>query len=165
MLFEERLLSARRNRGMSQEALAEKIGVSRQAVSKWETGDAQPDYAKLVALADALEISLDYLCGRDKVPAQDLEISVVQAPPKKRKVWPWLAGILAALILVGAGVLIGWSLSDNAVKKPMELPEEFFVKDVSFTYVEGEGLHYQFTPSVAGNGYTYYITFGSDGFD
>ena len=46
----------------------EQIGYSDKTVSKWETGDAMPDLNKLLALADALEISLDVLCGREGFP-------------------------------------------------------------------------------------------------
>ena len=64
MEFRDMLVKARKEKGYNQEELAERIGVSRQAVSKWETGDAQPALAQLIALADALNISLDVLCGR-----------------------------------------------------------------------------------------------------
>lgn len=70
MTFSETLTSARKRRGWSQEELAARVQVSRQAVSKWETGDAMPDLAKLLALADALELSLDVLCGRVPPGAQ-----------------------------------------------------------------------------------------------
>ena len=70
MEFREMLLQTRKAKGWSQEDLAEKIQISRQAVSKWETGDAMPDLPKLLALADALDISLDALCGRE-YPAAD----------------------------------------------------------------------------------------------
>ena len=65
MEFSHQLLQARKRRGLSQLELAEQIGVSRQAVSKWETGEAAPDLVKLLALAEALGISLDQLCGRE----------------------------------------------------------------------------------------------------
>lgn len=163
MSFEERLLEIRKSRGMSQEVLAEKIGVSRQAVSKWETGEALPDYAKLIALADALEVSLDYLCGRETQTANKPE-PAVEASEKKRSGWVTVVAIIAVLIVGIVGLLVA-NLSDHAVEEPQrKLPEEFFVKDVSFNYVEGEGLHFQFVPSVTGNGYTYLLqTIWSDG--
>ena len=49
--------------GLSQEKLAEQVGVSRQAVSKWELDDAVPDTDKLVPLARALGLSVDVLLG------------------------------------------------------------------------------------------------------
>ena len=69
MTFSQRLSQARKARGMNQETLAHQVGVSRQAVSKWETGDALPDLPRLLALADALELPLDDLCaGNSLVP-------------------------------------------------------------------------------------------------
>lgn len=62
-----RLASLRKEKGYSQEELAEKLGVSRQAVSKWENGEASPDTANLIALAELYDISLDELVG--KAPA------------------------------------------------------------------------------------------------
>lgn len=69
MTFSQCLSQARKTRGMSQEALAHQVGVSRQAVSKWETGEALPDLPRLLAVADALELPLDDLCGRDLPPS------------------------------------------------------------------------------------------------
>ena len=65
MSFQENLIRARKARGMTQEELAAKRNVSRQAVSKWETGDSLPDLYKLAALADELGVSTDELCGRE----------------------------------------------------------------------------------------------------
>ena len=60
-VFSERLGALRRAKGMSQEDLAEKMGVSRQAVQKWESGASTPEIENLVRLGDFFEVSLDYL--------------------------------------------------------------------------------------------------------
>ena len=60
----KRLASLRKEKGYSQEDLAAKLGVSRQAVSKWENGEASPDTDNLIALADIYGISLDELVGK-----------------------------------------------------------------------------------------------------
>ena len=57
----QRLLEYRKNAGLSQEGLAERIGVSRQAVSKWECAEASPDTDNLIALAKVYGITLDEL--------------------------------------------------------------------------------------------------------
>ena len=57
----------RRERGMTQEALAERIGVSPQTVSKWETQATCPDVALLPVIADVFEVSIDALFGREAV--------------------------------------------------------------------------------------------------
>ncbi|MCK8060759.1 MULTISPECIES: helix-turn-helix domain-containing protein [unclassified Fusibacter] len=59
------LIELRKSRGYSQEALADKLGVSRQAVSKWERDEALPDIHNLSLLADVFNISIDELVGRD----------------------------------------------------------------------------------------------------
>ena len=61
MKLHEKIIIYRKKCGLSQETLAEKIGVSRQAVSKWETGDALPEITKLKALADCFGVTIDFL--------------------------------------------------------------------------------------------------------
>jgi len=59
--FGEKLRNHRKNLGMTQEEVAEKIGVSAQAVSKWEAGDCLPDLFNLKAITDLYKISADVL--------------------------------------------------------------------------------------------------------
>ena len=66
MELNQNISKIRKERGLSQEALAEKLSVSRQAVSKWETGEAVPELQKLIMLCDILGVSMDKLCGREK---------------------------------------------------------------------------------------------------
>ena len=68
MTLGERILHYRKCAGLSQEMLAERLGVSRQAVSKWELDDALPDTDKLVPLARALGVSVDELLGNAAAP-------------------------------------------------------------------------------------------------
>ena len=69
MTLGERLVRLRNQRGLSQDALAESLGVSRQSVSKWETDASVPELDKLVKLSDLFEISLDDLVrGRSVSP-------------------------------------------------------------------------------------------------
>ena len=65
MEFREQLMELRKQRGWSQEQLGAKIGVTRQTVSKWETGDTTPELAKLIELSSLFEISVDRLIGID----------------------------------------------------------------------------------------------------
>jgi len=57
----QRLAELRRERGFSQEGLAEQLGLSRQAVSKWERAESAPDMGNLIALADLYGVTLDEL--------------------------------------------------------------------------------------------------------
>ena len=61
MEFSEKLTILRRRAGLSQEQLADRLGVTRQSVSKWEGGAAVPELGKLVALADLFGVTLDDL--------------------------------------------------------------------------------------------------------
>lgn len=56
-----RLLNLRKQKGLSQEELADKLGVSRQTISKWETDQSLPDFDKILPLCDIFEISSDEL--------------------------------------------------------------------------------------------------------
>ena len=68
----QKIYQCRKKAGLSQEALAERLGVSRQAVSKWETDEAVPELSKLVALAHEFQVSTDWLLGEDKSEGEDL---------------------------------------------------------------------------------------------
>ena len=61
MMFSEKLIQLRRERGLSQEQLADQLGVTRQSVSKWESGAAMPELVKLVSLSEMFDVTLDYL--------------------------------------------------------------------------------------------------------
>ena len=69
MEFHNKLYNLRKQKGLSQEELANRLNVSRQTVSKWEVGDSTPDMEKLIAISDMFGISLDELV-MDKVPYQ-----------------------------------------------------------------------------------------------
>lgn len=70
MTLGEKITELRKKRGLSQEDLAITLGVSRQAVSKWELGDATPDTDKIIALADYFDVTTDWLL-RDIEPHQN----------------------------------------------------------------------------------------------
>ncbi len=61
MNISDRIQTLRKGRGISQEELADKIGVSRQAVSKWESGQSTPDIDKIILLSDYFDVTTDYL--------------------------------------------------------------------------------------------------------
>ena len=61
MTIGERILQLRKKRGLSQGALADHLDVSRQSVSKWETGRAIPDVDKIVKLSEFFQVTVDYL--------------------------------------------------------------------------------------------------------
>lgn len=117
MTLGQNIQTARKAKGMSQEALAEKIGVSRQALGKWEKDTALPGLDNLQALAAELGIGVDALLGaqaespaapavtldalRDLLAARDAE------EKRRRRLWGGAAG---AAFLVLAGLLAGTAL-------------------------------------------------------
>lgn len=64
VLFAEKIKSLRKQRGLTQAQLAKEVGLSQQAVGKWETGRSAPDQKMLQFLADYFSVSLDSLIGR-----------------------------------------------------------------------------------------------------
>ena len=75
-MFHDNLVQLRRENNLSQEELSEKLGVSRQTLSKWETGDSVPDIEKSKILADVFGVSLDELVNYEP------EVSGLGVPPR-----------------------------------------------------------------------------------
>ena len=71
MVFSEKLQILRKNKGLTQEELAEKLGVSRQAVAKWESGQVYPDIYNLIQISNLMNVSVDYL-----VKDQDCAVNI-----------------------------------------------------------------------------------------
>ena len=61
MILADKIIELRKKNGWSQEELAEKLHVSRQAVSKWEGAQSVPDLNKIISMADIFGVSTDYL--------------------------------------------------------------------------------------------------------
>lgn len=78
MTLSEKIYTCRRKQGLSQETLAEQLSVSRQAVSKWETGDAEPESGKLIALAQTFHVTVDWLLNGDDPSPEEPSIHMIQ---------------------------------------------------------------------------------------
>ena len=79
MEFNNKLYELRKQKGFSQEELANRLNVSRQTISKWEVGESTPDMENLVAISELFKISLDELV-LDKVPEEaDTSAQVVKS--------------------------------------------------------------------------------------
>lgn len=120
MKLSEKIYYCRKKAGKSQEELAALLGVSRQAVSKWETGDAEPEIGKLRLLSETFGVSVDWLLSEEEpqgapesaqaAPAQGGRADWVDALPgmlgRLFRRYGWLAGVYIAL--TGAGfALVG----------------------------------------------------------
>ena len=107
-----RLLGLRKERGLSQEDLAEKIGVSRQSVSKWERAEASPDTDNLIALAGIYGVSLDeLLLGGGGEPKQNGE-----SPPPLPEAADLLSPVPMSPILTGSEA--GTEPPDSGTRTP-----------------------------------------------
>ena len=78
MILADKIIDLRKKAGWSQEELAEKLGVSRQSVSKWEGAQSIPDMNKILQLSDLFGVSTDYLLkdsmeAAEPVPAEEAE--------------------------------------------------------------------------------------------
>ena len=82
-----RLVQQRKENGLSQEALAAKLGISRQAISKWERAEASPDTDNLIALAELYGMSLDALLNtaNDQYVLDGGETETAEAEKKVKK--------------------------------------------------------------------------------
>ena len=107
MQLQDKIFHLRKRSGLSQEALAEKIGVSRQAVSKWETGEAVPELSKLLLLARAFGVTTDYLLSEEYAAAEQFKANPAEESPQEKKAlsnYAWLIG--AAIIALGAVIIL-----------------------------------------------------------
>jgi len=123
MNMQEKILYLRKKAGYSQEALAEKLGVSRQAVSKWENGDAEPELSKIRSLTELFDVSIDWLLSEEE-PKDAVSVSIdksisqssfptwVEDAPgfigKLLKRYGWLFGLyisFTGLLFAGMGTL------------------------------------------------------------
>lgn len=117
----DRLVELRKQNKLSQEALAEKLGLSRQSISKWERAEASPDTDNLIALAELYGITLDQLLGNDEVkeepqpqPKQAKKsLSAKQIKGKNNLKKVPLLFLCAIAVYAGGGIILGafwWAL-------------------------------------------------------
>ena len=143
----KQIYELRKKANLSQEQLAEKVGVSRQTISKWELGETAPDIKQAQILSQIFNISLDELTGNDtkeviyeKVSNTEKLASLII---KIIKIWGII--ILACLIIAVVGIILfGYVREEGSVEF------ENNVEKVTFTEVVGEE--------------TYIITIASDGY-
>lgn len=143
----KQIYELRKKANLSQEQLAEKVGVSRQTISKWELGETAPDIKQAQVLSQVFSVSLDELTGNDTKEVIYEKVSNTEKLAgliiKVIKIWGII--ILTCLIVAVVGiVLFGFVRGEGSVEF------ENNVEKVTFTEVVGEE--------------TYIITIGSDGY-
>ena len=82
-MLKDNLVMLRNIHGFSQEAIAEKIGISRQAYAKWETGATVPDIEKCSLLADVYGTTIDSLTRTEPVEG----VGIIPPPPRGKNIW------------------------------------------------------------------------------
>ena len=83
MTLAEKIVSLRKAHGWSQEDFAEKLNVSRQAISRWENGTALPDAQNILQISKLFEVTTDYLLNEDY--ESDTDIPAVQTATKEKE--------------------------------------------------------------------------------
>ena len=134
----DRIAQYRRSQGLSQEELAEKLGISRQSVSKWERNESLPEADKLPLLARIFSVSVDQLLTGEEPPSQG---GPVPPPPPSRhrgigewirwlfRRWGWIGG----LILAGYGAAaIGLGMLGRTMIQSILPPAEVFPDAATF---------------------------------
>ena len=128
MKLSEKICLCRKKQGLSQEALAQILGVSRQAVSKWETGDSEPEISKLKLLAQTFGVTVDWLLSQEDTPPEPPRASEAPAYPdwldhlprsvgRLVRKYGWLAG--GYFVLVGLGMAAVGGLGRYLVRAMM----------------------------------------------
>ena len=112
MSISEVLKQARAEADLSQEAAAEKVGVSRQTMSNWETGKSYPDIASVLALSDAYGVSLDSLLKGDKEMIKHLEESTNVAKSSKQEAATIIAVAIAFIGTIFVILVLGGEVAD-----------------------------------------------------
>lgn len=150
MSFAENLKSIRQEKNISQEDLAEIIGVSHQAVSKWEQGSGYPEMEKLLVLSKELNVSLDYLMLGEIKPTEDNKAlsnniivptgkiiiksydgksifscykvlaSHVMYKAKNDEPEYWLIGVNNGAFWEEKSIVLGWYVDEEKIKKEMD---------------------------------------------
>jgi transcriptional regulator, XRE family, putative len=107
MNLSDRIQYLRKSRGISQEGLADQLGVSRQAVSKWESEQSMPDLDKIISMSDYFEVTTDYLLkGIEPVVQKEEEQSI-----KHRRIASNICYQLS-LGFIGLGIILSIILAD-----------------------------------------------------
>lgn len=125
-MLPEKLYILRKKSGLSQEQLAEQLQVSRQAVSKWESGTAVPESEKLIAISDYFGVTVDYLL-------KDGGQAAAEKPQSTAKETPTAAGIV--LCMAGVIAMIVWGLI--CVFRPQASDR---MGDASMITIDGNGV-------------------------
>ena len=148
MTLGQRIQELRKQNNLSQEALGEKLGVSRQAISRWEMDGAVPEVDKLIAMGKLFGVSLNDLLQVESGPAGP-EPKIVLSLPRLWRVGVVILALLTLLSLGGTAYL-GWRVNDLERQLAAEQnaldPEQGLVADFDLDVsVWGDQTHIDYT--------------------
>lgn len=167
MEFYERLAFARKAKGFSQEDLASRMDISRQAVSKWENGTAQPEMSNIIKLCEVLEITPNELFGYEAVPAA--------VPPKNESTEAKRLRFIIIVFVIGIAAILNVTIIKTVLPSLFEQAEpqteyiisEFTAGSFDWEYVQNIGKNKQllvsFSPSISGSDCVFSIALIYDG--
>ena len=149
----------RKRKGLSQEELAEKIDVSRQAVSKWENGSSVPDVEKIIALSDFFQVSTDYML-KGKETEKNIKENFAKIFTVAATAVNFMGIILAVIIWneyqttisVAVGVILMASGND---KDKIKLSKIFFAVNIWFLIIIPIAFAFNFLSGIIGGYYPF----------
>ena len=107
MNFAEKILTLRKARNLTQEQLAEKLDVSRQSISKWESGQAVPELEKIVAMSTVFDVTTDYLLKSSEIDDLSVKTEMLERQQQQmfarerqqRQVWDCILYAIAVYLV------------------------------------------------------------------
>ena len=141
MKLSEKIVSLRKARNMSQEELAERLGVSRQAVSRWEVGSALPDASNILQLSKLFGVSADYLLnddyeGESPAPIKSKSVSSIAGTFVKK---------IIALCVAGFGFIGNFMIYVFSRFVEVSVPSRYYNSETeSYWYTWGDGYSYRY---------------------
>ena len=159
MRFHENFSKFRKSKGLTQEEIAETLQVSRQSVSKWENGEAIPDLAKIIKIAELLDVSIDALCGREMLHRLDTNQNIrteqdIKVAFKSHPAITIVLSIIIAVVFGLSGYFVGHITNNQS--DVYELPDTIEVSNVNFRIKE-KGLVCTFIPEIYSDQLTYTV--------
>ena len=141
MKLSEKIVNLRKARNMSQEELAEQLGVSRQAVSRWEVGSALPDASNILQLSKLFGVSADYLLnddykGESPAPIESKSVSSIAGTFVKK---------IIALCVAGFGFIGNFVIYVTSRFVIVNIPYKTYNHETdSYWYTWGDGYSYRY---------------------
>lgn len=135
MKFEDKLIKLRKKASLSQEALAEKLDVTRQTISKWELGQTKPDMEKLAQMAKLFNISVNELVSDDELTEEKSETHIKKENKGERKIVLYILIIILIASFVTLVYRVGSDVSNKYQRDKKN--KENIIKDISNKISDG----------------------------